>query len=135
MKEKIYTSFTTAIDKKGDAHQVVIVGVYNQKKTSRLVEREVIVPVNENKNVDGILVYDKPEMKRTLKYAFAICHPDDKFNLEIGKKIATKRAKKSPMGMLETTLITSLCKDQIKLILDGELQYIVKNIDKFLENK
>ena len=135
MKEKNYVSFTTAIDKKGDAHQVVIVGVYNQKKTVRLIEKGVTVPINDKKNVDGALVYYKPEVKRTLAYAYAICHPDDKFNLEVGKKIATKRAKKSPMGLLETTLITSLCKDQIKLILDGELQYIVKNIDKFLEKE
>ena len=36
------------------------------------------------------------------------------------------------MGQLSTTLVTTLCEDQIKLILFGELNYVIDNIDGFI---
>ena len=73
-------------------------------------------------------------MIRNLRYSFAICHSDDQFDEEVGKKLALKRAKKSPMGELETKYITTLCPDQINLILFAELKHIVHNIDKYIGN-
>lgn len=134
MKEKIYSLYSSAIDKKGLKHEIVMVGIYNQVKSDEVVTRKVLVPVKENKNITGTLTFSKPEIKRNLKYAFAICHPTDVFNKEQGKKLAIKRARKNPMGEMETKLITTLCKDQIKHILKGEMNYVVKNIDKFIEN-
>jgi hypothetical protein len=133
MKEKIYSVTVDAMDKNGKMHTVVMVGVYTQFKTEEIVKKTLQVPVDENKCVDGTLSYFKPKMKRRLRYAFSICHPNDKFNEEYGKKLAIKRAKTKPLGELETSLITTLCKDQINLILLGEAHYIAKNIEKFIK--
>lgn len=133
MKEKIYSMHETAVDKDGLKHEVTIVGVCKQQKEYEMVFKNVQVPVKENKNVVGQLSFLKPSMKRNLKYGFSICHSDDTFDEEIGKKLALKRAKTTPMGEMETKLITTLCKDQIKTILRGELTYIINNIDKYVK--
>ena len=132
MKEKIYSMHETAVDKDGLKHEVMIVGICKQTKEWERVFKNVQVPVGEDKNVEGQLSFLKPTTKRNLKYAYAICHSDDTFNEEIGKKIAIKRAKISPMGEMETKYITTLCPDQINLILYGELRHIVNNIDKYI---
>jgi response regulator of citrate/malate metabolism len=49
-----------------------------------------------------------------------------------GMEIAKKRINEKPMGQLSTTLVTTLCEDQIKLILFGELNYVINNIDRFI---
>ena len=133
MKEKIYSIHETATDKDGLKHEVTIVGVCTQQKELNKVHKTVQIPVNENKSVDGVLSFLRPITKRNLKYGFSICHSEDTFNEEIGKKLALKRAKTSPMGELETKYITTLCKDQINLILYGELKHIINNIDKYIK--
>lgn len=133
MKEKIYSMHETATDKDGLKHEVTIVGVCTQQKELNKVHKTVQIPVNENKSVDGVLSFLRPITKRNLKYGFSICHSEDTFNEEIGKKLALKRAKTSPMGELETKYITTLCKDQINLILYGELKHIINNIDKYIK--
>ena len=133
MKEKIYSMHETATDKDGLKHEVTIVGVCTQQKEWNKVDKTVQIPVNENKSVDGVLSFLRPTTKRNLKYGFSICHSEDTFNEEVGKKLALKRAKKSPMGELETKYITTLCKDQINLILYGELKHIINNIDKYIK--
>lgn len=133
MKEKIYSMHETAVDKDGLKHEVMIVGVCTQQKEWNRVYKDVQVPVNENKSVDGQLSFLKPSTKRNLKYAYSICHTDDAFNEEVGKNIALRRAKTSPMGELETQYITTLCPDQINLILYGELRHIINNIDKYIK--
>jgi hypothetical protein len=135
MKEKIYSMHETAVDKDGLKHEVMIVGICKQQKEWVRVFKNVQVPVGENKNVEGQLSFLKPITKRNLKYSYAICHADDTFDEEIGKKIAIKRAKTSPMGELETKYITTLCPDQINLILRGELKHIIDNIDKYIIKK
>lgn len=132
MKEKVYSLHESAIDKNGKQHEVMVVGVCKQIKEWNRVYKKVQVPVNENKNIDGELSFLKPSIIRNLRYSFAICHSDDKFDEEVGKKLALKRAKKSPMGELETKYITTLCPDQINLILFAELKHIVHNIDKYI---
>jgi hypothetical protein len=133
MKEKIYSMHETAVDKDGLKHEVMIVGVCTQQKEWNRVYKDVQVPVNENKSVDVQLSFLKPSITRNLKYGFAICHSDDTFNEEVGKELALKRAKTSPMGELETKYITTLCPDQINLILYGELRHIINNIDKYIK--
>jgi hypothetical protein len=132
MKEKVYSMHETAVDKDGLKHEVMIVGVYSQKKVKENVEKNALIQVSTDKYVDGKICFSKPKIKRNLRYAYAICHADDKFNEEVGKKIALRRVKNSPMGELETKYVTTLCKDQIKLILQGELQHIINNIDKYI---
>jgi len=133
MARKIFSMYGTAIDEEGKEHIVTVAGVYTQTVTYEPIEKQVQIPVNDKKSVDGTLKFLKKGKKRKLVYAFSICHPDDNFNEEIGKQKALKRVKTNPMGELETKFITSLCPDQINLILYGELKHIINNIGHYIK--
>ena len=133
MSRKIYSMYGTAIDKNGVEHVVTIVGEYTTRKDVNWNTVNVDVPVNENKTVEGVLSIPRKQVIRTLKYAYSICNPEDKFDEEECIRLTTKRIKNNPLGELETKYVTSLCKDQIEIILFGELKYIMENIDKFIQ--
>lgn len=134
MKQKFYSMYGTAVDRYGDEHIVTIVGEFTQEKVEHFNTTEVNVEDEKipNKVTKGILTYPTKVKTRTLKYAFSICHQDDEFDEELGIEIAKKRIAKKPLGELTTTLVTTLCEDQIKLILFGELNYVINNIDSFI---
>ena len=133
MSKKIFSMHDTALDKEGVQHEVTIVGVYTNKNEHECKGKEVNIELEDGKIVQGFLTIPKKQRMRTLRYAYAICNPEDKFDEQEGIKIATKRTKTNPLGELKTHFITSLCKDQIEHILQGELKYIINNIDKFIE--
>lgn len=131
MSRKIYSMYGTAVDKNGQNHVVTIVGEYTNKKENKYIGEELEVE-HYGKNTTGFAFIPTKQMVRTLRYAYAICNPEDKFDEQEGIRIATKRIKTNPLGELQTKYVTSLCKDQIELILFGELKYIMENIDKFI---
>lgn len=133
MSRKIYSIYGTAVDKDGQSHVVTVVGEYTTKKEVELKTSDVNVEVTEDKFVQGVITLPRKQMTRTLRYAYSICNPEDEFNAQEGVRLATKRIKKNPLGELTTKYVTSLCKDQIEIILFGELKYIMKNIDKFIK--
>lgn len=134
MSKKIYTMKGEAVDRNGVKHIVTMVGEYVQENEYDIAEDivDVVDEFDEHKVVQGVLTYPTKKRKRTLTYSFSICHPDDEYNEDIGVKIAMRRIKRNPLGRLETNLITTLCKDQINLILFGELNYVIDNIDKYI---
>ena len=134
MKQKFYSMYGTAVDLYGDKHIVTIVGEYTQEKVETEVTKEmdIVDDFKPTRVVKGKLTYPTKIKIRTLTYAVSICHPDDEYNEEIGIELAKKRINEKPMGQLTTSLVTTLCEDQIKLILFGELNYVINNIDKFI---
>lgn len=135
MKQKFYSMHGVAVDRNGDKHMVTIVGEYVQEKVETCITKEINIKDErkEHKVLQGILTYPTTIKTRTLTYAVSICHPDDQFNKEVGIELAKRRIKKNPLGQLSTNLVTTLCEDQIKLILFGELNYVIDNIDKYIE--
>lgn len=134
MKQKFYSMYGTAVDQYGEEHIVTIVGEFIQEKVETCITKEVNVEdeFKPNKYTKGILTYPTKTKTRTLTYAVSICHPDDEFDEEIGIELAKRRIYKKPLGLLMTPLVTTLCDDQIKLILFGELNYVINNIDRFI---
>ena len=134
MKQKFYSMYGTAVDRYGDEHIVTIVGEFIQDKVEAEITKEINVEdeFKPNRFVKGTLTYPTKTKIRTLTYAVSICHPDDEYDEEIGMEIAKKRIYEKPLGMLTTPLVTTLCEDQIKLILFGELNYVINNIDRFI---
>lgn len=138
MKEKFYSMHGTAVDKNGEEHIVTIVGQYLKTKETDMVTENAnkVLKVNDYPNLfvdSAILSVPQTKTVRTLTYAFSICHPDDIFNEEIGVEIAKRRIKEFPLGQMKTDMITTLCPDQIKWILFGELKHVMDNIDKYIE--
>lgn len=135
MKQKFYHLVGKAVDANGLEHIVTIVGEYT-KGTEEFPEiANVGVERKENNMVDGLLIFPNKRKVRRLRYAYSICHTDDlsRYDEELGVELAKRRIKNNPLGELETTFKTSLCDDQIKLILFGELKHIMDNVDKFIE--
>lgn len=126
---KTFSMWAEATDENGAKHIVTMVGEFTQKKVEKPSVDEIIMDETHKK---GVLITTNKVKERTLKYAFSICHPDDTFNEEMGKRIALRRLKKDPLGVLKSENITCLCEDQCKLIVFGELQHVVKNIDHYL---
>lgn len=136
MKEKLYHFYGTAIDKNGLPHIVTIVGKLTQQKENEIVIEDM--QVNDeygDKKYEGQFTYEKSKKIRRLTYAFSICHTDDveNFSEDKGIEIAKRRLTKFPLGKLETDTCTTLCDDQVKWILFGELKFIMDNIDDFIE--
>ncbi len=132
MKKKEYFVEGEVKDSNGDLRHIVLLGVLTQEKIIDIKEKIVEVPVNEKKSVNGVLTFPRKQTIRKLTYSFSICHPEDKYDVNQGLKIARRRIETNPMGELETMYVTTLCDDQVKHILNGELQYIINNIDKFI---
>ena len=133
MSKKFYSMHGTAKDANGQPHVVTIVGMFESTKETLVKNEDVIVDVSPTKNVEGKLTYEVKKPIRKLTYAYSICHPEDKFNEQTGIDIAKTRIHSNPMGQLITPYVTCLCKDQIELILFGELKFILDNIDRFLD--
>ena len=139
MKQKFFSMHGTAVDKNGEEHIVTMVGEYLQTKEVEVVTEtanNVMKTFNVNNIInfkdDAILSVPVTKKVRILTYAFSICHSDDIFDEQIGIDIAKRRIKTHPLGQLKTEMITSLCTDQVKFILFGELKYVMDNIDKFI---
>lgn len=137
MKTKFFNMYGDACDKDGKHHVVTIVGKLEQKKEYSMEFEEVNIKdkYNNTKVTKGITAYPKKTNTRTLSYAVSICHTDDEFDEQIGIDIAKKRVETKPLGRLTTNLVTTLCEDQIKWILFGELNFVISNIDKYISNK
>ena len=137
MSKKFFTMTDIATDANGLTHTITMVGKFESKKekVDTILEIPMALSVNPHKTLDAALIYKKDVPMRTLTYAYAICHPDDTFDEPTGVALATRRLKTDPMGELKSKYVTCLCKDQIETILKGELNYIVNNIDKFINKK
>ena len=136
MKRKIYHMHGKTTDQNGLEHVVTMVGESTQETEEKNVATPISV-INENDRKDEAILIEKEKQKiRKLRYDYSICHPQDvpNFNEELGVTIAKRRIKSRPLGELTTKFRTSLCPDQIELILFGELKHVMDNIDKFIGN-
>lgn len=127
-----YFHFNKAFnDNNGRMRMVTIVGKVEKIKDNKLD----ITETNPNATTTIFTYVDKKQFLRKLTYAYAICHPDDfdNFNEEVGVRIATRRIKTNPLGEMWSHKITTLTKQQVEVILKGELDFIGENIDKFIE--
>ena len=128
MKTKYYSMFGKAIDKDGKCHMVTVVGEYQQFKEDFVEERDIKVDGEFHKVLTPI-----KKQKRQLKLAYSISHPDDKFDKEIGIKVAMRRLRRGEIiGELASYNFTMLNPDQIDMLLLNEVSHISKYIDTYI---
>ena len=130
-KENHYFTKATATDKDGVEHEIVIAGVWLQHKEQIDVIQKVSLEYGKN----GNLTFQTNLTCKTLSLGYAICSAEDEFDYEIGKKIALRRAKKSPIGKVATVDFTMLNNDQCNALVMVEAMHIASNIDKYLPQK
>lgn len=132
MKNKIYSKSCVAVDKNGQEHVVTIVGLFEQKKerTHEVVRTELIDEKGKASNCE--LIVEKSSIKRVLSLGWSICHPSDE-NIDIvGVAIAKSRAKRHPIGKVESYNVTMLNDDACEALVDNELKHYVAKIDKYI---
>lgn len=136
MKQKFYSLYGTATDSNGEKHVVTVVGKFEQCRQRKMIEDEINVAVKPNSFVLGKLRYPSNKLlTRKLTLGLSICHPNDEFNQEFGIELAKKRiANGQTLGAIETNDVTMLTQDAVMGELFVKLQYIVKNIDKYINN-
>ena len=136
MKQKFYSLYGTATDSNGEKHVVTVVGKCEQCRQRKMIEDEINVAVKPNSFVLGKLRYPSNKLlTRKLTLGLSICHPNDEFNQEFGIELAKKRiANGQTLGAIETNDVTMLTQDAVMGELFVKLQYIVKNIDKYINN-
>lgn len=134
MKEKIYTINGVATDKNNAIHTVTVVGLLRQSKQKKIMN----IPCNvqsgkeETDIIQGKISYARKVTSKNFSVAYSICHPSDKFVKEMGIRKSTKRCKREPVYEISTDYFCALNDDMCNIIIDNELNYIIKNIDKYI---
>lgn len=72
---------------------------------------------------------------KSLDIGYSICHPSDKYNEELGKKIARKRTKTLPFCNLYSLFGGEFNNDFVYSIMDAKARFIHENINKFINNE
>lgn len=68
-----------------------------------------------------------------LTVGYAICHPSDVNDKQIGAEIAFKRAYEKPITYLETPFCGEFREDFVTVILQSKAKFIEDNIDRFID--
>lgn len=133
MKTKFYHLFADGIDSKGVNHTVMVVGKFTQSYVQTPVSEKTKVEVKPNSFVQGELNFKRKTLHRSLTIGISICNPADTFDEEVGVKIAKGRIERGKdVGTVETKDATMLTEDLIIAEMIGKLNYITKNIDKYI---
>jgi hypothetical protein len=81
---------------------------------------------------NGKIVIEPKRQKLTgFKMGFAICCPDDPFNIDEGVKIALRRAKYAKREIVANSY-SMLGNDRCFVLVNDEMEYIEKNLGKYL---
>ena len=75
----------------------------------------------------------KSVKKKYLSIGYAICHPSDDNNGDIGANIALARAYDKPLAYLETPFTGEFRKDFVIAILQSKAKFVEENIERFIE--
>ena len=125
MNNKVYSLWGKAVDSNGETHYVTVVGLYNKETRYENTMEDIDNDVT-------LLTHDKYKV-RTLKLGASICHPSDEFNEEVGISIAKSRAKRTPIGTVESRNITMLNADACTALVFTELRHIINHIDDYID--
>lgn len=121
----------------GDSRRYIMVAVVNNLK-ERKDGFEVcnFSCINAVETEDEIKVHDTWTIRKTLSFGIAVCHPNDNFDLEVGKKIAIEKAMRnneirrcisfSHNGLLDDYII--------EYFLNREMKAFEKNPGAFITN-
>ena len=130
---KYYHAWAKATSSNGDEHYVTVVGKFEQSRKEKIVQDVVPVETKPNTIVDGILTYGVKNLNRKLTLGVSICHPLDKFDEEVGIKIAKGRIERGQdLGQLETSNVTLLTEDAIMAEILVKLNHICQNVDEYI---
>lgn len=119
-----------------EKRSIVMVGVIDKVKFDTYVKSEVLW---ENEDGESSthpkceMFINKPFKGKCLSIGWAILHPDDKFDVFVGEKLALRRAKEQPISKLYSSFNGEFNPDIVEEILRDKSEYIFDNLEKFVK--
>ncbi len=121
----------------GDSRRYIMVAVVNSLKDKKDGEEmQNFCCIDGIEQEDGVIEGDCWKIRKTLSFGIAVCHPNDEFDLETGKKIAIEKALRnneirrciafSHNGLLDDYIV--------EYFLNREMQAFEKNPGAFITN-
>lgn len=71
--------------------------------------------------------------KKYLSIGYAICHPSDTNDKEVGAEIALARAYSKPLAYFETPFTGEFREDFVTIVLQAKAKFVEENIERFIE--
>ena len=115
VKNRIEYRFGEFVDFAGRQRKYVVAAV------SELLDDKHYVAIN----VCGLIKIQDPVCKR-VSLGFAICSPEDKWDEELGKKIALGKAIKRPSRVLYASHAGMINTDVVNALINQEMKFIEK---------
>lgn len=110
----------------GDGRIVVVTGVVGT------VRKKTI----EHNAWGGTTLYEtRTDKKKWLSIGYAICHPSDHNQREVGAEIAFRRAYENPLSFFETPFMGEFREDLVTMILASKAKFVEENIERFINDK
>lgn len=130
MKDKILKMISLAIDKDGNSHMVTLVGRY--RKVKEYQSKETKIP--QQNGLTKTVIEPIKKIKREFAMAYAICHPEDEFDANIGELVALRRiGDGKTIGTLVSYDVTMLNDKQCELLMTYEMARITENINNYIK--
>ncbi len=124
-----------AVASDGSEHYVTVVGKCSQQKETITVPTETSIVDDLGKEHDATLLVNVKRKFRKLELARSICHPADTFDFDKGVELCKKRIEEGIIiGEQESENITMLNADQCEMLVFCEVNHIIKNIDKYIND-
>ena len=114
VKNRIEYRIGEFIDFAGRTRKYVVAAV------SELIDYACVTTVTH----DADITMD--EVVKKLSLGFAICNPEDKWNEELGKKIALGKAMKRPARVMYTSHAGMINTDVVNALINQEMKYAEK---------
>lgn len=113
---------------------VIVVGIRTEEKEVFTKKMKTSVNVN-GKKVNGTFSANFKKPLKRFVIGYSICHADDEFDMAMGIEIAKKRALRKSSGELRSNSWTMLQDDQCDALIRCESEYILNNIEKYINRK
>lgn len=82
--------------------------------------------------VEKIKTNSQNKKTKRLKIGWAIQHPEDNFDVNVGTKLAIKRAKECPISRITSEFNGEFNEDMVVNTLRNKAEFIFNNIEKFI---
>jgi hypothetical protein len=127
-KVKKYAEYGVVTDRNGLEHQILIYGELTTEDALRGVRVSDVLYNRHNGQVEKVLGSKVVKTgksygaTKTLNFGWAICHPNDEFDIEKAVKLCKRRFSKTGISTQDCRFLTD---DMVNSILKNELQYVI----------
>ncbi len=89
--------------------------------------------VTEREAYGDVTVFETVRIKKkSLSVGYAICHPSDGHDKNVGAEIAYNRAIRKPLAYFETDFMGEFREDFVTLILAAKAKFVEENMERFI---